>query len=71
MNTIAKISALLSLAALPAFYGCGTAGNENCRRVTLTLGEEHVVVRGIRPEEHFWGPYQFPRPYNLDRKSVV
>lgn len=37
----------------------------------LTLGEEHVIVRGIRPEEKLWGPYQFPRPYNLGDRIVV
>lgn len=37
----------------------------------LTLGEERVIVRGIRPEEQLWGAYQFPRPYNLDGRLVV
>ena len=41
------------------------------RNVKLTMGEEYVIVRGIRPEEHFWGPYQFPRPYNLGDRLVV
>ncbi|MBI4979625.1 MAG: hypothetical protein HZC28_19255 [Spirochaetes bacterium] len=37
----------------------------------LTIGEERVIVRGIRPEEQLWGPYQFPRPYNLGDRLVV
>ena len=37
----------------------------------LVLGEEQVVVRGIRPEEQLWGAYQFPRPYNLGDRLVV
>ncbi len=37
----------------------------------LTMGEEHVIVRGIRPEEQLWGAYQFPRPYNLGDRLVV
>ncbi len=37
----------------------------------LTMGEEHVIVRGIRPEEQMWGAYQFPRPYNLGDRLVV
>lgn len=41
------------------------------RNVKLSMGEEHVIVRGIRPEEKFWGPYQFPRPYNLGDRLVV
>jgi hypothetical protein len=39
--------------------------------IKLILGEEHVIVRGIRPEEQLWGPYQFPRPYHLDDRLVV
>ena len=37
----------------------------------LSLGEAHVIVRGIRPEEQLWGPYQFPRPYNLGDRLIV
>ena len=37
----------------------------------LTMGEEHVIVRGIRPEEQIWGAYQFPRPYKLGDRFVV
>ena len=37
----------------------------------LKIGEERVIVRGIRPEERMWGPYQFPRPYNIDGKIIV
>jgi len=40
-------------------------------QIKLTLGEEHVIVRGIRPEEQLWGPYQFPRPYRLGDRFVV
>ena len=37
----------------------------------ITLGEERVIVRGIRPEQQLWGPYQFPRPYDLGDRLVV
>ena len=37
----------------------------------LSMGEEHVIVKGIRPEEQLWGAYQFPRPYNLGDRLVV
>lgn len=37
----------------------------------LVLGEEHVIVRGIRPEEKLWGPYQFPLPFRLEDRLVV
>jgi hypothetical protein len=37
----------------------------------LTMGKEHVTVRGIRPEEQIWGAYQFPRPYNFKDRLVV
>ncbi len=37
----------------------------------LAMGREHVIVRGIRPEEQLWGAYQFPRPYNLGDRLVV
>lgn len=37
----------------------------------LTIGEERVIVRGIRPEEQIWGPYQFPRPYVIGDRLVV
>lgn len=37
----------------------------------ITMGEEHVIVRGIRPEEKLWGPYQFPRPFFLGDRFVV
>lgn len=37
----------------------------------LVLGEEHVVVRGIRPEEKLWGPYQFPLPFRMEDRLVV
>ena len=37
----------------------------------LTVGEERVIVRGIRPEEQLWGAYQFPCPYKLDDRIVV
>jgi len=39
--------------------------------VKITLGKEHVIVRGIRPEEKLWGPYQFPLPFHLDDRIVV
>ncbi len=37
----------------------------------LNVGEEHVIVRGIRPEQQHWGAYQFPRPYNLGDRLLV
>ena len=37
----------------------------------LVMGKEHVIVRGMRPEENPWGAYQFPRPYNLDGRLIV
>ena len=37
----------------------------------LSMGEERVIVRGIRPEEQLWGPYQFPIPFRLDDRIVV
>lgn len=37
----------------------------------LTMGEEHVIVRGVCPEEQLWGAYQFPRPYNLGDRLVI
>lgn len=35
------------------------------------MGKEHVVVRGITPEEKLWGPYQFPMPYKTNGRIVV
>lgn len=37
----------------------------------IALGREHVIVRGIRPEEKLWGPYQFPLPFRLEDRIVV
>ena len=37
----------------------------------FNLGEEKVIVRGIRPEEQLWGAYQFPRPYKVGNKIIV
>lgn len=37
----------------------------------FVLGEEKVIVRGIRPEEQLWGAYQFPRPYVSENKIAV
>ena len=37
----------------------------------ITVGEKHVIVRGIRPEERLWGPYQFPIPFKLEDRIVV
>ncbi|NLD87015.1 MAG: exo-alpha-sialidase [Clostridiales bacterium] len=37
----------------------------------ITLGKERVIVRGIKPEEKAWGPYQFPRPYHLGDRIMV
>ncbi len=44
---------------------------EDKRQVVMSLGEERVIVQGMRPEEHLWGPYQFPRPYNLGDRLLV
>ncbi|MBQ8641694.1 MAG: exo-alpha-sialidase [Clostridia bacterium] len=35
----------------------------------LILGPETVICRGIRPEEKMWGPYQFPRPFDLSENG--
>jgi len=35
------------------------------------VGEERVIVRGIRPEEPLWGAYQFPRPFRIGDRIVV
>lgn len=37
----------------------------------IELGEERVVLRGIRPEEQIWGPYQFPKAYKRDGRLIV
>ncbi len=37
----------------------------------IKIGDEKVVVRGIRPEEGMWGPYQFPMPYKVGDKIAV
>ncbi len=37
----------------------------------IKVGDEKVVVRGIRPEEGMWGPYQFPTPYKAGDKIAV
>ena len=37
----------------------------------ITVGKESVVVRGIRPEDGGWGPYQFPTPYTVGDKIAV
>lgn len=37
----------------------------------IVAGKENVVVQGMRPEENWWGKYQFPIPYKLyDRIAV-
>ena len=49
-----------------------TSRKDKASTVTrMTVGEEHVIVRGIRPEEQLWGAYQFPRPYRLGDRLVV
>ena len=37
----------------------------------ITAGEAHVVVRGMRPEENWWGAYQFPRPFRSGDRILV
>lgn len=58
------------LTAVVMLMAAGLA-TDSFGKVKLRMGEEYVVVRGIRPEDHFWGPYQFPRPYNLGDRIVV
>lgn len=50
---------------------CVVADEKTAPAIKLTMGEPHVIVRGIRPEEQLWGPYQFPRPYKLGDRYVV
>jgi hypothetical protein len=50
---------------------CVSAAETRAARIKLVMGDEHVVVRGDRPEDSFWGPYQFPRPYRLGTRLVV
>ena len=49
----------------------GTALKKRHSYMQLSVGPEHVIVRGIRPEEQLWGAYQFPRPYNLGDRLVT
>lgn len=37
----------------------------------IQMGEERVIVRGIRPKDGLWGPYQFPRVYESDGRIVI
>lgn len=37
----------------------------------ITVGKEKAIVRGIRPEENLWGPYQFPRVYDCDGGIIM
>ena len=37
----------------------------------IHVGKETVIVQGMRPEENWWGAYQFPRPYRLNDRIVV
>ena len=37
----------------------------------IIMGEETLIVQGIRPEEQLWGAYQFPVPYRTDEGVVV
>lgn len=37
----------------------------------LVMGEERVVVQGVRPEEDPWGSYQFPAPYRTNDGIAV
>ena len=37
----------------------------------ILIGKETVIVRGMRPEENWWGKYQFPRPYRLKDRIAV
>ena len=55
---------------LAAVFGAAAA-EPPAERIKLVMGDEHVVVRGIRPEEQLWGPYQFPLPYKLKDRYVV
>ena len=44
---------------------------ERLVNMKIKIGEKIPIVRGIRPEEGMWGPYQFVTPYNADGKIVV
>lgn len=37
----------------------------------LKIGEERVIVQGMRPEEGQWGPYQFATPYKIGDTIAV
>ena len=37
----------------------------------IVAEKENVVVQGMRPEENWWGKYQFPIPYKLDDRIAV
>lgn len=37
----------------------------------VSMGKEHLIVQGIRPEEQLWGSYQFPLPYKTKDSIVV
>lgn len=33
--------------------------------MNLKAEKEIVIIQGMKPEENWWGKYQFPRPYRL------
>lgn len=37
----------------------------------IVMGEEKLIVQGMRPEENPWGAYQFPIPYKLSDGIAV
>lgn len=72
-STSALLLSLFLTCVFPAFCEDfpSTTFEKDGRTWRITAGEERVIVRGIRPEEQLWGPYQFPRPYDLGDRLVV
>ncbi len=70
IKILQTILTLLSI-LLTSCTSMHTPSISDAKGVKLTMGEERVIVRGIRPEEQLWGAYQFPRPYNLGDRLVV
>ena len=70
MKTICRYAGSISLilTAVSAAVSCGDADTYT---PAIILGEETVIVQGMTAEENLWGPYQFPRPYNLGDRLVV
>lgn len=41
------------------------------KAMKIAYSKENVIVRGMKPEENWWGKYQFPRPFKLNGKIAV